>query len=368
MNKKTFFIAAAGTGGHVFPALIIAKKLAAQGHEIIWVGTVKGCENSWVKNAGFNNYLALNIRGLRSNGILGYIVSPWLIALAISKTFLQLKKYKKPILLGFGGYVTGPAGIAAKLSCVPLIIHEQNSIAGKTNKILAKFADRVLSAYAKDGLEKIATKHYIVGNPIDAKFFKIKSLPVVDRINILVLGGSLGAQILNQTLPKAVKNLDEILSKNNYQARITITHQTGANKFDATLKDYSNLDFKKINFQVIEFINNMPEVIQSNHLIISRAGAITVEEIKIASRLAIFVPFRYAVDDHQNFNAQTLINQGYGTSILEQNLTPTSLAKNIWDAISDTKNLATRLKKLESTKKTDAGEKILELISSNFLD
>lgn len=296
---------AAGTGGHVFPALAVAKLLQQQGHQISWLATPNGMENRLLQNENIPIY-RINIQGVRGNGFIRKIVAPFKVLKATLGVIKIIQQQKIDVVASFGGYVAGPGGLAARALGIPVLVHEQNAIAGFTNLQLARMAKKICQAFPKTfpESEKVVT----TGNPVRCEI--AQTLSPAWRyeqrekenapLNILVVGGSLGAQALNETLPEAFKKLTVPLH---------ITHQCGQQKLEATQAQYENLP-KHIQVDVVPFIEDMAKAYSDADLIVCRAGALTVTEVATAGVAAVFIPLPSAVDDHQTANARFLSDIG----------------------------------------------------------
>ena len=295
MSKK-LLVVAGGTGGHIFPGIAVADFLKQQGWQVSWIGTPDRMEATVVPKHNIEIDF-IDVKGVRGNGIKRLIKAPFMVMNAIFQARKILKAQRPDVVLAMGGYVTGPTGIAAKSLGIPLVIHEQNAVAGMSNRWLAKFASKVLaafpSAFAKGQCE-------VVGNPVRASVAQVSAKQTSTPINILVVGGSLGAQVLNHTLPA-------VFSALSAQTTLNIWHQTGKNNEQKVTADYQQLGLAE-NTKVAEFIDDMDSAYQWADLVICRAGALTVSEIAAAGRMALFVPFPHAVDDHQTANAADLVN------------------------------------------------------------
>ncbi|MFY9178703.1 MAG: undecaprenyldiphospho-muramoylpentapeptide beta-N-acetylglucosaminyltransferase [Venatoribacter sp.] len=294
---KTLLIMAGGTGGHVFPALAVAKEMAKDGWNIHWLGTAAGIESRLVPEAGYPLH-CLNIAGVRGNGLARLVGAPFKILRAILQAKKIIKKIKPNAVLGFGGYATGPGGVAAKLSGVPLLIHEQNAVAGLTNKLLSPMANVIMQ-----GFPNTLKNALFVGNPVREEVAQIAApevrLHASGKLKVLVVGGSLGAKALNETIFTAMQMLPE-------EARPELMHQVGKTHFELMQQSYSQA---QIAAQVLAFIDDMASSYAWADLVICRAGALTVAEIAAAGCAALFVPFPHAVDDHQSANARYLADQ-----------------------------------------------------------
>lgn len=315
---KRVLIMAGGTGGHVFPGLATADYLRSHGVEVAWLGTAAGIEARLVPEANYPLHL-INISGLRGKGFKTLLQAPFKILSAISASRKVMNTFKPDVVIGMGGFVSGPGGFAAMLTGRPLVIHEQNAIAGFTNKLLARIAKRVLMGFpgAFPGMSKAIT----VGNPVRAAIEEIPA-PLVrfdserSKMRLLVLGGSLGAQALNKVVPEAMKRLDE-------KDRPEIIHQTGEKHF----ADVKNLyDSMGIAGNLSPFVKDMAEVYAWADVVLCRAGALTVAELCAAGVGAVFVPFPFAVDDHQTANAEFMVKNGAAICIQQSDLTPERLA------------------------------------------
>lgn len=298
-------VMAGGTGGHVFPALAVARELLRRNCEVEWLGTSSGIEARLVPAAHIPLHF-LDIRGLRGKGWRNLVMAPWQILSAVSAAMRLLKKLRPQMVLGMGGYASGPGGIAARILGIPLVVHEQNARVGTTNKWLAKIATRVLTAFPQ-----VLPRSEWVGNPVRDE---IAALPEPQErmrgrtgpMRILVLGGSLGARALNEIMPVASAQLP----KNAAQIR----HQTGENHLVATQTLYQN---HGVMAEVTAFIQDMAEALAWADLVVCRAGALTVAELSAAGVAAILIPFPHAIDDHQTANGNWLVACG-GAELRQQ--------------------------------------------------
>ena len=345
---KKVLIMAGGTGGHIFPALATADVLKQKGVHVEWLGTEKGMEASLVPAHHYPiNYI--EISGLRGKGLKTLLLLPFILIRAMFQTMKVYHKVKPDVVLGMGGFVTGPGGIIGWFKRVPLVLHEQNAIAGMTNKILFKFAKKVLAAFP--GAFNSHRKLTVIGNPMrkeitelekpEQRFAKKWAETGSENLNILVVGGSLGAAALNEKLPEALEKItqnDQLES--GFYKHINVRHQCGEKNLDATRKNYSAL-FKQqeiqkqeqkqeqkqaiepgnecnINVDIMPFINDMAKNYAWADLVICRSGALTVSEIAAAGVASLLVPYPYAVDDHQSANAAYLSDEG-AAFLVQQN-------------------------------------------------
>jgi len=364
MNKPILIIMAGGTGGHVFPGLAVAKQMNKQGWHIEWIGTRDKMEADLVPKHGFNiNFI--DIGGVRGKSILTKLLTPFKLLSALVQSLRLLRRIKPNAVLGMGGYASGPGGIAAWLLRIPLVIHEQNAVFGMTNHYLAKVAKHTLTGFdlsttmASTKITKsLPTNMIYVGNPIREAFFNIPAKSNVDAsasVNILIVGGSLGALALNQSVPKALQMLAKEL-------KIKVKHQSGKNKQEQVKIDYQSMS----NVEVIEFIDNMEAAFSWADIIICRAGALTVAEVAGAGRVALFVPLPIAVDDHQTANAKYLSDKGAAILIPQPEL-DTSLLTHLHElcASSSIRNgIASKAKACANTHATSQVCAIIEQVSN----
>jgi UDP-N-acetylglucosamine--N-acetylmuramyl-(pentapeptide) pyrophosphoryl-undecaprenol N-acetylglucosamine transferase len=296
-------VMAGGTGGHVFPGLAVADYLVKQGWQVQWLGTANRMEAQLVPKHGYKiNFI--DVAGVRGNGIVRLLKAPFQIIKSYFQARRVIKNFAPNVVLGMGGFASGPGGIAAWTMGTPLVLHEQNAVPGLTNKILAKIAQKVLTGFNQTfhaQLQQPQNKYHWVGNPVREDFKVIDAKTQTDSpIRLLVVGGSLGAEVLNQEVPKALAHLQ------NFDVR----HQCGAGHMAKVEHTYKEQIGHKAHWQVEEFITDVSGAFRWADIIICRAGALTVAEISAAGRASIFVPLPHAVDDHQTKNAQALADVG----------------------------------------------------------
>jgi len=297
---KRLLVMAGGTGGHVFPGLAVAAELAAQNWQIHWLGTAGRMEAQIVPQAGYPISF-IDVVGVRKNGLVTLLLAPFKIIKATLQAHKVIKQFKPHVVIGMGGFASGPGGVAAWLNCLPLILHEQNAVPGLTNKLLSRIAKKVLTGFGNTfPAQRLnhSSKYSWVGNPVRSEFAALPEKNNIDLpLNLLVIGGSLGAQVLNETLPVALANIKQI----------NVRHQTGTGHFATVQEAYIQQTIDPDCYQITEFIDDIPAAYAWADLVICRAGALTVAEVAAAGVAAIFVPLPYAVDDHQTKNAQTLV-------------------------------------------------------------
>ena len=316
---RTLMIMAGGTGGHIYPALSVADYLHGQGWHIVWLGSRAGMEARIVRPKG---YVMAWIRfsGLRGKGLLRALLLPFNLLIACVQSARAIFAHRPDVVLGMGGYVAFPGGLMAALLQRPLVIHEQNSVAGLTNRVLARLADRVLSAFPKSFKNNNLEKW--VGNPTRAD---ISALGAPDsryakrggQLKLMVLGGSLGAAVLNDTLPKALALIPAA-------QRPQVTHQSGAAHIDGLRAAYAAAG---VQAETLPFIDDMAAHYAAADLVICRAGASTVTELAAAGVASILVPLPWAVDDHQTLNARFLADRGAAVLIPQSEFTPQKVAQ-----------------------------------------
>jgi UDP-N-acetylglucosamine--N-acetylmuramyl-(pentapeptide) pyrophosphoryl-undecaprenol N-acetylglucosamine transferase len=313
---RTIMIMAGGTGGHVFPALAVADRLRASGWGVVWLGTRNGMEATLVPARGYE-MIWVRFSGLRGKGLLAKLLLPMNLLIAFWQSARAIFARRPDVVLGMGGYISFPGGMMASLLNRPLAIHEQNSVAGLANRVLARLADRVLVSFP----ETLARGEF-VGNPVRAEIARLAS--PAERyaarsgpLRLLVVGGSLGAAALNDVVPKALARIPEA-------ARPIVTHQSGDKHIVALRANYAAAG---VAAELVPFIEDMAAAYADADVVICRAGATTVAELAATGVASLLVPFPFAVDDHQTTNARYLVDRG--AAILEQQseLTPDRLAE-----------------------------------------
>nr|VFJ50519.1 MAG: UDP-N-acetylglucosamine--N-acetylmuramyl-(pentapeptide) pyrophosphoryl-undecaprenol N-acetylglucosamine transferase [Candidatus Kentron sp. FM]VFJ54606.1 MAG: UDP-N-acetylglucosamine--N-acetylmuramyl-(pentapeptide) pyrophosphoryl-undecaprenol N-acetylglucosamine transferase [Candidatus Kentron sp. FM]VFK10542.1 MAG: UDP-N-acetylglucosamine--N-acetylmuramyl-(pentapeptide) pyrophosphoryl-undecaprenol N-acetylglucosamine transferase [Candidatus Kentron sp. FM] len=324
-HTAKILIMAGGTGGHVFPALAIAEQLRSQGIHVSWLGTRQGLEARLVPDAGFPIHF-VRISGLRGKGPVRQLLSPFLVLVAILQSLWVILRVRPHVVLGMGGFVSGPGGVAAWLLHRPLFIHEQNAIPGMTNRLLARLATGAMEAFpgSFSAMPNAAIRCPVecTGNPVRRD---IASLPPpserlhrqAEALRILVLGGSQGAEILNEVVPKAIGTLVDSDS-------VIVRHQAGTQHLMRTRVRYENLD---VIVNLVAFIDDMAEAYGWADLVVARAGAMTVTELTAAGVASILVPYPFAVDNHQTANARFLADAGAAVLVPQTELTSANLGR-----------------------------------------
>jgi UDP-N-acetylglucosamine--N-acetylmuramyl-(pentapeptide) pyrophosphoryl-undecaprenol N-acetylglucosamine transferase len=320
-QTTTVLVMAGGTGGHVFPALAVAQQMRAQGIRVHWLGTRAGMEARVIPQAGFAIDF-INIKGLRGKSVLGWLLAPLRLLIALGQALQVCRRLQPNVVLGMGGFVTGPGGVASWFLRRPLVIHEQNAIPGMTNRWLARLAKRVLQAFPNSFAAQ--RKLYHTGNPVRTSILQISEAAQrygerTGALRVLIVGGSLGAQALNECVPQALARLDAGL-------RPQVWHQSGRDKLTSTQQAYTA---HQLEAKLVEFIDDMDAAYAWADLLICRAGAMTVSEISNVGVASILVPFPHAVDDHQTANAHYLSDAGAAILIQQVELTPQRLADEL---------------------------------------
>jgi UDP-N-acetylglucosamine--N-acetylmuramyl-(pentapeptide) pyrophosphoryl-undecaprenol N-acetylglucosamine transferase len=318
---KSILIMAGGTGGHVFPALALARLLREQSYRVVWLGTRRGLEARIVPAEQFPIEW-ISIGGLRGKGRLALLVAPVKLLRALVQALGVMRRHRPAVVVGLGGFVTGPGGVAAWLLRRPLLIHEQNAVAGFTNRCLARLARRVFEAFP--GSFGAGVHAELVGNPVRREFFALAApalrfAPRTGPIRLLVVGGSQGAARLNAVVPPAVARAQATLA-------LEVRHQAGERGVDAARAEYVAAG---VSAEVLPFIEDIAAAFGWADLVICRAGALTVSELAAAGLGAILVPFPAAVDDHQTANARTLVEANAAVLIAERDLEAPGLAAEL---------------------------------------
>ena len=318
MSGKVAMIMAGGTGGHVFPALATARVLRERGWSIVWLGTQRGIEARLVPAQGIPVEW-LSVSGLRGKGLLTLAAAPFRLALALVQALRAVHRHAPQVVLGAGGFASGPGGVAAWMLGRPLVVHEQNAVAGLTNRVLARLAKRVLEGFPDSFGRGVRAER--VGNPVRPEIVAIapparRYAGREGRARLLVFGGSQGSQRLNAVVPAALGELPAEL-------RPEVLHQTGAKGLDDPLRAYRT---RGVDADVRAVIADMASAYGWADLAVCRSGALTVAELAAAGVPAVLVPFPAAVDDHQTRNAEYVVAQGAAVLLPEGTLTPVSLA------------------------------------------
>jgi UDP-N-acetylglucosamine--N-acetylmuramyl-(pentapeptide) pyrophosphoryl-undecaprenol N-acetylglucosamine transferase len=350
---KKVLIMAGGTGGHVFPGLAVALQLKKQNVEVHWLGTQKGLEAQLVPQAGFPLHF-ISISGLRGKGLRNTFLAPFRIIFAIFQALVIMRRLKPDVVLGMGGFVSGPGGISSWLLRYPLAVHEQNARAGMTNKWLSRIADRVLEGFPNTF--SVRHKTITTGNPVRQE---IAALPSPQSrftgrnrsLRLLVVGGSLGANAINELVPRALALLSEV-------ERPQVYHQTGKNNVEFTKNAYKNAN---VTADITPFITDMDKAYAWADIVLCRAGALTIAELCAVGLGSILVPYPYAVDDHQTANANYLVKHDAAFLIQQSALTEEGLVLMIRDLIQSPEKRVAMAVAAYQLRQLDATTKVLEI-------
>ncbi|RKF15884.1 undecaprenyldiphospho-muramoylpentapeptide beta-N-acetylglucosaminyltransferase [Alginatibacterium sediminis] len=350
-SAPRLLVMAGGTGGHVFPGIAVAKELLAQGWEVTWLGTRDRMEAQLVPQHGFDIDF-IDIQGVRGNGLVRRLAAPFKIVRAVVQAIGIIRRLRPDVVIGMGGFASGPGGVAARLLGIPLVLHEQNAAAGLTNKLLAKIAQCKLQAFP--GALPESERTFTVGNPVRSEITAVPEYVARPAnplaINILVVGGSLGARVFNTGFAAIVDQMSELT--------LEIKHQSGRGNADMCLQSYQQLlsSDQLEHIEVMEFCDDMAAAYAWADVIVCRAGALTVSEVAAAGRCAIFVPYPYAVDDHQTQNAQYLVSEQAAYLVADSDFGPESLSP-IFSLLSQPEhrlNMARKTRALAQTHATQA--------------
>jgi len=353
MSRRPILVMAGGTGGHVYPALAVARALEAHSQKIVWLGTHRGLEAKVVPAAGIDIEW-ISVKGLRRKGISAMLVAPFQLVWALLQSLSVIIRRRPVAVLGMGGFVSGPGGFAAWLTRRPLVIHEQNAAAGLTNRLLARLARVVLQAFPGSFNSDVVAE--TVGNPVreDIAAVAAPADRYSDRegpLRLLVLGGSQGALALNKIVPEA-------LSKLATQDRPVVRHQCGARTFEIARSAYDDCG---VDVDLVTFIDDMAAAYAWADLVVCRSGALTVAELCAVGLPALFVPYPSAVDDHQTANARPMADAGAAVIIDESMLSPDVLAGQLGAWLSDRHELLQKAEKAHGLDRPHALSRITEL-------
>ena len=346
MNSKCALVMAGGTGGHIFPGLAVAEALRDAGWRVHWLGAPASMESELVPPRGFA-FEPVQFGGVRGKGLQTLALLPFKLLRAFWQSLQVVRRVQPDVVLGLGGYITFPGGLMARLWGKPLVLHEQNSVAGMANKVLASLADRVFTAFP--GVFK---KAHWVGNPLRSAFltqpspaerFAGRSGP----LRLLVVGGSLGAKALNDTVPQALALIPAA-------QRPQVTHQSGAKQIGALRASYAAAG---VQAELTPFIDDTATAFAQADLVIARAGASTVTELSAVGAAALFVPFPFAVDDHQTTNARFLVQAGGAWLVPQAELSAQMLAERLMGLSRE--DLLACAEKAHAHRKTNATREVV---------
>lgn len=351
MTIRRFLLMAGGTGGHVFPALATARRLQELGHEVQWLGSAGGMEERLIGDTDIP-LSVVAVSGLRGKGGLAVLTAPFRLIRALCQALMVVRRVKPDCVIGMGGFVTGPGGLAAWLLRRPLLVHEQNAIAGMTNRILARLATTVMEAFPGSFPEGIVTR--CTGNPVRSEVAAVtapeqrmagRSAPM----RVLVVGGSLGAQAINDRMPSAIASLPA-------EQRPEIRHQCGERNYEKASAAYKEAG---VEARVEPFIEDMAEAYSWADLVVCRAGALTISELCAAGVGALLVPFPHAVDDHQTRNASYMVKAGAAILMPQHRLTDELLANTLAELLGDRTRVIDMARSARTLARPDATERVV---------
>lgn len=347
MSNRSILIMAGGTGGHIMPGLAVADLLRDQGWTVTWLGAPNGMEAELVPKQGYE-VAWVNFSGLRGKGTLRKLMLPFNLLRALGQSAAAMFRHRPDVVLGLGGYITFPGGLMAALLRRPLVIHEQNSVAGLSNKVLARISQRVLSGFP-DVLPDVEwcgnpVRSSIAALPEPAQRYAARS----GKLNVLVVGGSLGAKALNEALPRALASLPE-------DVRPNVLHQTGKQHFEAVWQLYQQAG---VQADIRPFLDDMADCYANADVVICRAGALTVAELAAAGVASILVPFPFAVDDHQTHNARFLSERGAAVLLPQTELNAEGLAQQLRDLTRE--KLLAMAQQARAVAKPDAAQRVAQ--------
>lgn len=350
---RSILIMAGGTGGHIFPALAVADILCSQGWQVTWLGAPNSMEADLVPKHGYG-MAWVRFSGVRGKGLLRKLLLPFNLLVALWQGAAAIFRYRPDVVLGMGGYITFPGGLMAALLRRPLVIHEQNSIAGLSNRVLARLAQKALS-----GFPDVLPKAIWCGNPVRSS---IAGLPDPQtryearngKLNVLVVGGSLGAKAINEALPQALAQLPEDMRPN-------VQHQTGKQHFEAVQQLYQQAG---VQADIRPFMDDMATCYANADVVICRAGALTIAELAAAGVASILIPFPFAVDDHQTHNARFLSERGAAILLPQSELNAEKLAqllRELVDGRRGREKLLAMAQQARSVAKADAAQRVAQV-------
>lgn len=342
-------IMAGGTGGHVFPALACAREFQARGYAVHWLGTPRGIENELVPAAGITLH-TISASGLRGKGRAALLKAPLMLAKSVMQARAIIRTLRPVCVVGFGGYVTGPGGLAARLAGVPVVVHEQNAVAGTANRLLLPLASRVCEAFP--GTFAASAKCLTTGNPVRSELFlSTPRQPLPGRRpRLLVMGGSLGAEPLNKLVPQALASLPQA-------ERPEVFHQAGKQHSEVTAERYTAAG---VEAQVAPFIADMAQAYAWADLVICRAGALTVSELAAAGLPSLLVPLPHAIDDHQSRNADFLAREGAAFVMPQATTGAAELAARLEEVLMQPQKLVTMAETARRLAKPDATRTVVD--------
>lgn len=349
-------IAAGGTGGHIYPGIAVAKEIVRRdaASEILFVGTARGLETKIVPDSGFQLSL-INSAGLKSVGFVGKIRGMMILPKSFLEARQVLREFNPDVVVGAGGYVSGPVLMMASFMRIPTLVMDSNALPGFTNRRLARFVDKAALTF-EEALPYFGKKGVVTGNPVRSEFFDIPSPESNGSVTLLIFGGSQGARAINNAMIEALPKLQ------SSQERLNITHQTGEADCERIRETYKHAGWEKAD--VRPYISDMVSEFAKSDLIICRAGATTCAELAAAGKAAIMVPLPTAADDHQRKNAEAMQNAGAAKMILQKDVSGEVLAAEIEKLIDEPEKISEMERSAKKLGRKDAAETTVDLIES----
>lgn len=347
-------IAAGGTGGHIYPGIAVAREILRRdpSSEVLFVGTVRGLETRIVPENGFQLSL-INSAGLKNVGLTGKLKGVAILPKSFLEARRLLRDFQPDVVVGAGGYVSGPIMLVASLTGYPTLVMDSNALPGFTNRRLARFIDKAALTF-EEALPFFGKKGVVTGNPVRSEFFEIPPKAPGENINLLIFGGSQGARAINNAMIEALTHL------NGHKNRLNVTHQTGEPDFEKVSAGYKESGWSETD--VRRYIHDMVAEFEKADVVISRAGATTCAELAAAGKAAIMVPLPTAADDHQRKNAEALQKAGAARMILQKDLTGAGLAAEISELVDDPAKISAMGSAAKKLGRKDAAEMSVDII------
>jgi UDP-N-acetylglucosamine--N-acetylmuramyl-(pentapeptide) pyrophosphoryl-undecaprenol N-acetylglucosamine transferase len=349
-------IAAGGTGGHIYPGIAVAKEIVRRdaASEILFVGTARGLETKIVPDSGFQLSL-INSAGLKSVGFAGKLKGMMILPKSFMEARQVLREFSPDVVVGAGGYVSGPVLMMASFMRIPTLVMDSNALPGFTNRQLARFVDKAALTF-EEALPYFGKKGVVTGNPVRSEFFDIEAPESNGSVTLLIFGGSQGARAINNAMIEVLPKLQ------SSQGRLNITHQTGEADYERIREAYKHAGWEKAD--VRPYISDMVSEFAKSDLIICRAGATTCAELAAAGKASIMVPLPTAADDHQRKNAEAMQNAGAAKMILQKDVSGEVLAAEIEKLIDEPEKISEMEMSAKKLGKRDAAEATVDLIES----
>ncbi|MFN0141650.1 MAG: undecaprenyldiphospho-muramoylpentapeptide beta-N-acetylglucosaminyltransferase [Pyrinomonadaceae bacterium] len=347
-------IAAGGTGGHIYPGIAVANEIIRRdaANEVLFVGTARGLEKKIVPENGFQLSL-INSAGLKNVGVMGKIKGLTLLPKSFIEARAVIRQFRPHVVVGAGGYVSGPVLLMAAIMGVPTLVMDSNALPGFTNRQLARFVDKAALSF-EDALSFFGKKGIVTGNPVREEFFDVAEKTPGNEFHVLVFGGSQGARAINNAMADALAELGR------FGDRLSITHQTGESDFERIRAAYDESKFS--NSDVRPFISDIFQEFAKADLLICRAGATTCAEVAAAGKAAIMIPFPGAADDHQRKNAEALVDKGAARMILQADLSGDALAREITSLIDEPANIVAISHNVRKMARPDAAAATVDIV------